>query len=533
LASDPGWPVSIKEAISGCLRPLIKAPEGWVIVSADLGQIESRVLCWISGQDDKLELYRAGKDVYIAEATGLGSDSRDLGKLFVLSAGYGASGQVMFTKAPGFGVVLTEQEAYEKTDLWRENNPAIVGFWYDLHRTLCLCLELPADQKPIVFSGLSLWHGFGMMFVQLPSGRTLKYRDPVLELDDRGFAQITVSLPKKKKLLPASLWHGSATENVVSGIAYDVLVEKMLQLHRDGVFIIGTVHDEIVALAPAEEADAVRAHMIQVMQTPLAWAPDLPLSADAFINKRFIKPPKAAHALLSPSSSERWMNCPGSIAACQALPEPPESAFAAEGTEAHRIFAHCLENGTDPVELTTDFIVLRPLQIALQIARDVIAGRRFRVEIRLEPIPGIGKVWGTADVLIFDEADHVVAIIDLKFGAGVTVEPDALQLQLYALLAAQKYGCTFDGIDLHIIQPRRQHERGPHRVHHIGISDLTELYARLQDAVKATEDPGAVRVAGDWCRFCRARQDCAEARSAEQPQRALINPFTRHLSGAA
>jgi hypothetical protein len=178
-------------------------------------------------------------------------------------------------------------------------------------------------------------------------------------------------------------------------------------------------------------------------------------------------------------------------------------------------------------------MILRPLQIALQLARDVIAGRRFQVEIRLDPIPGIGKVWGTADVLIFDEAGRIVAVIDLKFGAGVAVEPTSLQLQVYALLAAQQFGCTFDGMDLHIIQPRRQHEHGPHRVHHIEIVALTDLYVRLQDAVKATEDPGAARIAGDWCRFCRARQDCAEARSAERPQRLLINPFSRQLSRAA
>jgi hypothetical protein len=159
-------------------------------------------------------------------------------------------------------------------------------------------------------------------------------------------------------------------------------------------------------------------------------------------------------------------------------------------------------------------VVLQPLRHALMIARDVIAGRRFKVEIRLDPLPGIDKVWGTADVLIFDEADRIVAIIDLKFGAGVTVEPNALQLQLYALLAAQQYGCIFDGIELHIIQPRRQHEHGPHRVHELGIRALTDLYTRLRGAVAATEDPAAPRLAGYWCRFCPARQDCPEARSA-------------------
>jgi DNA polymerase len=101
---DPGWAVSIKEAIASCLRGCFKAPEGWVFVACDFGQIESRVLCWLAGQDDKLELYRHGEDIYTAEAAGLGSDNRDLGKLLVLAAGYGASGNVMHSRAPGFGL---------------------------------------------------------------------------------------------------------------------------------------------------------------------------------------------------------------------------------------------------------------------------------------------------------------------------------------------------------------------------------------------------------------------------------------------
>jgi DNA polymerase len=525
---DPGWPVSIKEAIANCLRALFKAPEGWVFVAVDLSQIEARVLCWIAGQENKLALYRAGEDVYLADALAMGSDSRDLGKLFVLSAGYGASGRVMFTKAPGFDVVLTEGEAFELTDRWRANNPAIVEFWHELFGTLVFVVEMPADQEPVAFRGLHIWRDPEMLFVQLPSGRCLKYRDPQLQVGEYGKAVLTVRLPKNKRLLPVSFWHGAATENVVQAIAYDVLVAAMLRMHREEIFLVATIHDEVVALAPVENAEAIRDRMIEILSTPPEWAPGLPLAAEGFINERFVKPARPAHAPLAPSSAERWMNCPGSVAACAALPETPESSFAAEGTEAHRIFAHCLEKCTDPIEFTVDFMMLPPLRHALMIARDVIAGRKFQVEVRLFPLPGLGKVWGTADVLAFDEYDRIVAIIDLKFGAGVTVEPSSLQLQVYALLAAQQYGCPRDGIDLHIIQPRRQHERGPHRVHQIGIRELTDLFTRLQDAVAAVENPAAPRKAGDWCRFCTARQGCPEARSAERPAQPLINPFTGH-----
>jgi DNA polymerase len=510
---DPGWTLSIKESIANALRGCFRAPEGWRFVAVDFSQIESRVLCWISGQEDKLELYRAGDDVYLHDARALDSDSRDLGKLFVLSAGYGASGAVLFKRAAGFGVALSEEDAYAKTDRWRENNHAIVTFWYELYDKVRLALDL-APGDVVKFNRFRIWRRDETLYLQLPSGRVLKYHEPTLEDSDYGYsAKLTVELPKHKKLLPTGLWHGAVTENVVSAIAVDLLMNAMLKLDQAGIFLIGSVHDEIVALAPIDEAEAIRDYMVEVMEEPPDWAEDLPLAAEGYVNERFIKPPKAAHAPLPPSSAERWMHCPGSVAATKLVGPVPESSFALEGTEAHRIFAACLERDTDPAELTDDFFIVASLRQALEITRDIIAGRKFKVEVRLESLPGLAKVWGTADVLVFDDEDAVVAIIDLKFGAGVTVEPDSLQVKIYSLLAAQKYGCSFEGIDLHIVQPRRVHERGPHRMHHITTDELDALAIALQRAVEATEDPAAPRVAGAWCRFCTARPDCPEARS--------------------
>src|SRR5262249_38516269 len=151
------------------------------------------------------------------------------------------------------------------------------------------------------------------------------------------------------------------TENVIQAIAYDVMVGAMLRLHQDGIFIVGTIHDEIVALAPVEHSEAVKDRMLTVMKASPGWAPDLPLAADAFINTRFLKPPKRpAHAPLAPSSAERWMNCAGSIAAIATLPPEPESSFAIEGTEAHRMFGYCLEKNLDPEDFTCDPMFIHP-----------------------------------------------------------------------------------------------------------------------------------------------------------------------------
>lgn len=513
---DLALPVSIKEAIASCLRGVFKAPEGWVFVSVDLSQVEARVLCWLAGQEDVLDEFRRGDDVYARTAERLGSGgNRSLGKLFVLSAGYGASGRVMHQRAPGYGVTLAIDQAYDLTDRWRSINSLIVSFWHELFRHLCLCVELPADRPPITFNRFDIWRTSETMFVQLPSGRCLKYPRPELIMTERGSLALQVHLPKHGKLLPVSLWHGTVTENVTSGVATDLLMNAMLQLHREDVFLVGSVHDEIVALAPVEEAEAIKARMVEALQTLPDWAEGLPLDADGFINTRFVEPTRStnAHAPLAPSSAYRWMACPGSSLAERLAPPSPVSSFAEEGTEAHRIFAECLVKGVPVASLTKDLALIDPLRHALFLAADVIAGRRFLVEQRLEPLADMPKVWGTADVVVFDGHGRVVAIIDLKFGAGVVVEADAVQLQIYALLAAQQYGAAQDGITVHIIQPRREHVRGPLRSHHLTINDLTSLVDRLGSAVEATEAPDAPRIAGTWCQFCAAAASCPEYRN--------------------
>ena len=509
-------PAPVKEMMAACIRGLFLAPEGWTFVAADLSQIEARVLCWLAGQDDVLGEYRRGDDVYAATAYRLGTNgsNRNLGKLFVLSAGYGASGLVMYERAPGYGVQLSVDQAYELTDRWRAANPAIVEFWHELFRHVCLCVELPVDQPPITFNRFHIWRTPELLFLQLPSGRCLKYHRPELTLSERGTLVLRVQLPKGTKLLPVSLWHGAVTENVVQAVAADLLMHSMQQLHREDIFLVGSVHDEIVALAPIEDAESVRATMIRVLQTSPDWAEGLPLAAEAFVNTRFIKPSSnTAHAPLAPSSAYRWTSCPGSALAERLMPPSPASTFAEEGTEAHRIFAECLINSVPVASLTKDPFLIDPLRHALFLAADVIAGRKFLVEQRLEPLPGMTKVWGTADVIVFDHHDRVVAIIDLKFGAGIAVEANAIQLQIYALLAAQQYGASPDGITVYIIQPRREHVRGPLRSHHLTTDDLSQLVGRLNAAVQATEAPDALRIAGSWCRFCAAAVSCPEYRS--------------------
>jgi DNA polymerase bacteriophage-type len=513
-SSDACLPV--KAQIAGSLRGVFRAPEGEVFVCADLSQVESRVLAWISDQQDKLSAYARGDDVYTLVAGSLGSADRNFGKLADLSLGFGSGARTMILKAPIYGVTIDALAAEKAVEDWRKANPNIVRFWYTLRDAVDATVEQPLETPPVPISHLQVYRTAGAVRIRLPSGRDMIYREPRYELDEEHDDRLVlVALqPKGDALVPVKLWHGLLTENVVQAVARDILSEAMLTLHREGVRIVATIHDEVVALATEQDAEAVQRRMIEALSTPPAWAPGLPLAAEGYVNRRFLKPKRLpAHAPLAPSAASRWMNCPGSVQAEKLVPEPPPSAFAEEGTEAHKLFAQCLEQGLAPAQLSSDLAMVAPLTLAVEQTRGVIAGRPVLLEHRLPPLPGLPQVWGTADCITFD-SDQVAGVLDLKFGAGVTVEPDTPQLAVYALLAARHFGLSGPGVTVTIVQPRAGHQDGPVRSFHYAPEDLDRFEQTLRAAVAATEQPDAPRTAGEWCRFCNAAGTCPEFQRA-------------------
>ncbi len=289
-ADSPDAKLSIKAQIAGCIRALFLAPEGRRFVAADLSQIESRVLCYLAGQEDKLALYRAGKDIYLPTAQALGSDDRDLGKLVVLSCGFGATYRVLLKRAPLFGVTLTAAEAIGYVAAWQRDNPQIVKFWNDLHGAFRYVVEQPLGINRIAVGALILWRDAEAARIQLPSGRELVYRNPRLEPRGEFGTEVVADLPEDGVLKPVWLWFGHLAENVTQAVACDVLIEAMLTLHREGAQLVGTIHDEIVTVVPAADSKRTLQCMLEVMRSTPAWAPGLPLWAEGFINRRFLKP---------------------------------------------------------------------------------------------------------------------------------------------------------------------------------------------------------------------------------------------------
>jgi Protein of unknown function (DUF2800) len=233
------------------------------------------------------------------------------------------------------------------------------------------------------------------------------------------------------------------------------------------------------------------------------------------------------HAPLPPSAAERWVMCPGSVEAESEAPAPGASEFADLGTKAHALFAYGLRYELSVDHLTDDPMLLRPLTLALDMTREILAGRKFMVERRLKPLAQLPAVWGTADVIAFAAAGPVDTILDLKFGEAIGVEASTLQLAIYALLAGRQFGLAESGLTAWVLQPRHDHQDGPARSHHYRPEELDQLELFLRDKAAAVLKHDAPRQAGEWCRFCAAAASCSERQAAPQAVTSLPSAFFR------
>jgi DNA polymerase len=284
--------MNVKAAIAAVLRAMIKAPTGQHLVVVDLAQIESRVLCWLAGQRNMLDLYRRGKDPYIATANALGSDDRQLGKLMVLAAGFGGGAGMLLAKAPTYGVQLSPARAEAAITAWRVANPEIVRLWNTLLDTVRAVAGERVGFKLKTY-GLTVARCIDdALRIYLPSGRTLIYHQPRIEDSEEGwsFGAVVYQQPLGRDWVEKTAWRGLVTENVAQAIAYDVMADAMLRMDQAGIELIGCVHDEVIAVATEDTADAVLDEMKRIMSTPPGWASDLPLAAEGYHAERYVKP---------------------------------------------------------------------------------------------------------------------------------------------------------------------------------------------------------------------------------------------------
>lgn len=229
-------------------------------------------------------------------------------------------------------------------------------------------------------------------------------------------------------------------------------------------------------------------------------------------------PPKG-HAVLSASSSERWLHCPPSARLCESY-EDKGSDYAAEGTDAHELCEYKLRKALameaqDPTENLTWFneemsdcangyaaYVLEQVEAAKQTCADPVV----LIEQRVDFSRWVESGYGTADCIII--ADGTLQIIDYKHGLGVLVSAEENpQMQCYALGALELFDDIYDidSVRMTIYQPRRDN---------VSTYEISkdELYRWADEVLKPTADLAFTGdgnfLCGEWCGFCKAKHDC-------------------------
>ena len=290
----PRFGKRITDVLKGMLRPALIAKPGHVLIAYDWSAIEGRVHPWLSNcpaGEAKLDVFRSGLDPYKVNAAAtfrvpyedVAGDQRQVGKVQELALGFlgGAGAFEVFGRA--YGIRLSPAEVQRAVDGWRRANPWAQAHGQQLEGAYLRAMrnkghEFKAGRVVYLFDGQTLWYA-------LPSGRVLCY--PNAKFDDEGNVTYTKAAWKPaadaKEWPRARLWRGLACENVTQAAAHDILRHSLRQL--EGVVL--HVHDEIVVECPAHEADAVAAHMHQIMCTPPAWATGLPLAAEGVTTTRY------------------------------------------------------------------------------------------------------------------------------------------------------------------------------------------------------------------------------------------------------
>lgn len=218
-----------------------------------------------------------------------------------------------------------------------------------------------------------------------------------------------------------------------------------------------------------------------------------------------------SHALLSPSASHRWIECPPSVRLTEFMEDKP-SPYADEGTLAHSIAENKLNNylgytdksvkceDTSMDEYTDDYVAF----VAEQMR--VLNNPSAFVEQRVDCSKYVPECYGTCDALII--SDGVLHICDLKYGTGVKV--DAVgndQLRIYALGALEMFSCLYDisTVRMSIFQPRLSHCD----TWELPIDELLKWANEvLVPAAKLAWNGEGEFKAGDHCRFCKAKSNC-------------------------
>ena len=305
--------INPNDATSGRLRRSLCAPDGYSVIVSDLSNIEARVLAWLSGNTELMELYLTGGDPYLLMASKIYNFDyndaltrkseksfkamRNVGKVAVLGLGFGMGVNkfwvTMNTGPMGMDPIPTTiDEAKHIVGLYRETNFPVVDYW---DRCDEIINQMLSGNTALTFGPLEI-HNNNII---LPNNMALQYPNLCMKEDIRGHSfQYSPELNQYGELKTRKyLWGGTLTENIVQALARIIITEQAIAIekHLDDTYgldqarLVHMVHDELIVVGPEKYAEAIYKSMIAIMSTPPSWALDLPLTSEGGWANNYIK----------------------------------------------------------------------------------------------------------------------------------------------------------------------------------------------------------------------------------------------------
>ena len=299
------------------IRQMFCASSGYVFGDGDFSQIEFRINAWLSGQNDILQAFTEGRDLYSEFATDelfhepirkpLKTDPPEVARILTFKRGFAKDGTLGF--GYGMGTNRLYEDCYANDTLrpafdsgeydWdfinkiikklRKKYSKIPAFWRTVEKAWKFVTKYPKENfyysignKNKITPGYSYLHFYnqnGTTTIQLPSGRNIYYPQAI----------VTHQGKLKSRWDKKGLWGGTLTENIVTAIARDILAEALLRLQVAGFNILFHVHDEIICLFPKYRANKDLQKMVELMEVVPKWAKGLPIATDSKLCERYEK----------------------------------------------------------------------------------------------------------------------------------------------------------------------------------------------------------------------------------------------------
>jgi len=278
---------NVPNVLSELIRTVLIPKPNHRFIVADFSAIEARVLAWIAGEQWRIDTFKNGGDIYCASASkmfkvpvekhGVNGELRQKGKISELACGYGGSvGALKNMGAVEMGV--QENELQGLINDWRNANPHIVRFWYEVGNAAMKAIK---EKTTVPLGKLVFAYERGILFIRLPGGRRLSYIKPRIGTNRFGGDSITyMGINSAKKWDRLETFGGKLTENIVQGTARDLLANALINAANAGYDTVFHVHDEIICEVPNGYGSVDE--LCKLMCIKPEWADGLPLNADGF-----------------------------------------------------------------------------------------------------------------------------------------------------------------------------------------------------------------------------------------------------------